>query len=126
MIRKYRAKHAHVMSQNKHLDGKWVYGFLSDQNYINSDSGEFLVDPATISQHSGEYDKNRIPIYGGDIVEAPFADEIRRRGLVKFEHGGFAVLWFDIQIGKSFLGFVKDVEVVGNVVDNPELLDTGV
>lgn len=47
---KFRGKHIHVLSQNEHLDGTWVYGYLCDKNHINSPEleGEFLVDKETV------------------------------------------------------------------------------
>ena len=56
----FRAKHIHGMGSNKHLNGTWVHGYLSDENYIYDKSldGEFLVDENTICQYTGLTDKN--------------------------------------------------------------------
>ena len=53
----FRAKHIHASKENGHLDGRWVEGYLSDKNYINSPGlgGEFLVD-----------EKNNLPEHGND------------------------------------------------------------
>lgn len=50
----FRAKHVHVLSQNKHFDGIWVYGYLSKENRIFSPEleGEFLIDPKTVCQYT--------------------------------------------------------------------------
>lgn len=46
----FRAKHIHTTSGNEHLNGTWVHGYLSDENYIYDKSleGEFLIDENTI------------------------------------------------------------------------------
>lgn len=49
----FRAKHIHATSGNEHLNGTWVHGYLSDENYIYDKSleGEFLIDENTICRY---------------------------------------------------------------------------
>ena len=56
----FRAKHIHTIPGNEHLNGTWVHGYLSDENYIYDKSleGEFLVDENTICQYTGLTDKS--------------------------------------------------------------------
>ena len=58
-VNKYRGIHIHVHQQNEHLNGRWVYGYLADENYINSPEleGEFLVGKDTVGQYIGIKDK---------------------------------------------------------------------
>ena len=32
----FRAKHIHTIPGNEHLNGTWVNGYLSDENYIST------------------------------------------------------------------------------------------
>ena len=124
----FRAKHIHAMDSNEHLNGTWVHGYLSDKNYINDKSleGEFLVDENTICQYTGLTDKNGKKIFEGDILR--HADETILKTVWNDRKYGFAaqcvkgsVLLKDCKWG--LCEFESDeVEVIGNVFDNPELL----
>lgn len=124
----FRAKHIHAMDSNEHLNGTWVHGYLSDKNYINDKSleGEFLVDENTICQYTGLTDKNGKKIFEGDILR--HADETILKTVWNDEKYGFAaqcaedsVLLKDYKWG--LWEFESDeVEVIGNIFDNPELL----
>ncbi len=124
----FRAKHIHAMDSNEYLNGRWVHGYLSDKNYINDKSleGEFLVDENTICQYTGLTDKNGKKIFEGDILR--HADETILKTVWNDRKYGFAaqcvkgsVLLKDCKWG--LWEFESDeVEVIGNVFDNPELL----
>ncbi len=124
----FRAKHIHAMDINEYLNGTWVHGYLSDKNYINDKSleGEFLVDENTICQYTGLTDKNGKKIFEGDILR--HADETILKTVWNDRKYGFAaqcvkgsVLLKDCKWG--LWEFESDeVEVIGNVFDNPELL----
>lgn len=112
----YRAKHIHMLSGNEHLDGSWVIGFLSGEHHITNDSGEYLIDPNTICQCTG-YEG----IYEKDIFQC---DDER----YVIEWCDDSLSWDAVAVGSSesiSLGeFAPDeVDVIGNVFDNPELLE---
>lgn len=129
----FRAKHIHAISGNEHLDGTWVHGYLSDENYIYDKSleGEFLVDGNTICQYTGLTDKNGKKIFEGDIVI--YGSDIY--GKVKFglytsafsfldKNQGFYIEFPEESLYRKELGYWENaVAVVGNIYDNPELLE---
>ena len=116
----FKAKHIHVLPDNNHLDGSWVVGFLSGERYIANDSGEYLIDPSTICRCTGSEDKNGELIYENDIM--------------KNKHNSYRVVW-DNEEGSWMLELnsvslyglsevnSKKYEVIGNIFDNPELLE---
>ena len=123
----FRGKHMHVCPENKHLDGTWVEGYLEDENHINDGKCEFLIDPETICQYTGLIDKNGKKIWEGDILEGhlddKFPEDVTREKVIWHESG-----WKTEEPGcvdKEYLDEfdTENFEVVGNVFDNPELLE---
>lgn len=123
----FRGKHMHVCPENKHLDGTWVEGYLADENHINDGKCEFLIDPETICQYTGLTDKNGKKIWEGDILEGhlddKFPEDVTREKVIWHESG-----WKTEEPGcvdKEYLDEfdAENFEVVGNVFDNPELLE---
>lgn len=134
----FRAKHIHVLPENEHLDGSWVYGYLSDKNYINSPEleGELLIDENTICQYTGLTDKNGNKIFEGDIVRDIFEPSII--GIVKYGkyrntfnddgfggHVGFYIEWKAKAklLRKDLVYWAEHSGFIGNIFDNPELLE---
>ena len=51
----FKGKHDHVFTVIKYLNGRWIEGYLSDEDHINSPElkGEFLIDKDTLCQYTG-------------------------------------------------------------------------
>lgn len=134
--------------RGKRIDnGEWVEGFLMDEDYINvpfndNEVGGRFDDPveineSTLCQCTGLRDKNGNLIWENDIVKDLFSDacaQIKYGSYqscfdsTKTEHVGFYVDWS----GKYTKRYRKDLgywtnmvnaEVIGNIFDNPELLE---
>lgn len=103
-------------------DGNWVYGGITwnpsrTEVFIHSDWDEGKVIPETVGQFTGLTDKNGVRVFEGDIV--CIFDGEYFSGVVKYsnEQGSFTV------DDTSLHYWVSDIEVIGNVHDNPELLN---
>lgn len=123
----FRGKHIHTTKRNKHLNGTWVHGYLSDKNYIYDKSlnGEFLVDESTICQYTGEKDKNGKKIFEGDILEAHLDDSFPEdvtRMRVTFENMKWCLVQKGMIPDPFETGDGKSWEVIGNIFDSPELI----
>ena len=125
----FRGKHIHTLPGNEHLSGRWIEGYLSNENHINSSEleGEILVDPETVCQYTGLTDKNGRKIFEGDILSGIRYHDWGQGGeyrpdkcIIKWdeERAAFApVYWWE-----RYNHDLKDYEVIGNIFDNPELL----
>lgn len=71
-----------------------------------------------VMQYTGLKDKNGTPIFEGDIVEVKYSDGSGYDNPVEvsFEKGAF---W----VGMGCLNDVKIIEVIGNIYENPELIN---
>lgn len=134
-----------ILFRGKRLDNdEWVYGSfcmdaleqfnglcgmdgfirLYDKNKGKMQSHE--VDRETVGQYPGLKDKNGKRIFEGDIVEgADYTAEDGGYGVVGFDDGAFEVS------GNNCVGtfhenyWGNDFEIIGNIHDNPELLEGG-
>lgn len=117
----YNYKHgSHMIFYN--CTGCTNAGFKSRR--VDFELQDCEVDPKTICQYTGLTDKNGVKIFEGDIVSAPFTGYVgkkeERKGVVEFVNGAFSVNWNDSkEYGKNFVGYVNDIEVIGNIFDNP-------
>ena len=127
-------------------NGEWVFGDLYHRGkevvITSFYAGHHVaVDPTTVGQFTGLLDKNDQRIFEGDL----FRDESEDlTAVVIFKDGCFRLEWRGITGTWTESGFdecgggwgivdcepidywhIKDMEVIGNIHDNPELLEGG-
>ena len=122
----------------------WSYGYYakSGENHFilldtDNEDNYSIVDPETVGQYTGLKDKNGKRIFEGDIVELDDRNyDIKWRAAVEFgnPNGNYSWGWQLNPIGKvdtntDILCWVEMeetgayCEVIGNIHDNPELLE---
>jgi uncharacterized phage protein (TIGR01671 family) len=81
----------------------------------------YKVDTSTICQYTGLTDKNGNKIWENDIIQYK---GIKALGKVEYIEDSFYLK--DVDDGKQYLGEMwNKFEVIGNIFDNPELLEGG-
>ena len=128
-----------IFFRGKRLDNhEWVYGYYvlnnkvsfietvnleEDYDIINS------VDTATVGQYTGSNDKCDNKIFEGDIVDVKFFEDYSKHYICSFKNSSF-VLYHYVEGSKEICSLSSvcscDAEyaVIGNIYDNPELVES--
>lgn len=130
-------------------DGEWVYGtpieiynkFVMANSFMvlgqdvtgaNEDAGSILdeINPETIGQFTGMLDKNGKKIFEGDIVRFENKKTYRVLGAIWDDIGSTNRYVLELYRPDAFNPICicycengTDFEVLGNIYDNPELLE---
>lgn len=134
-----------ILFRGKRIDnGKWAYGYLIEQdnpeyhtyiirNFLAEIDKENIdvtnldiveVDAKTIGQYTDMVDKNDTKIFEGDIVDFLYRSDGDDYGIVQYDvdetEFGFVYNLIYDGLGRHYCS--RDIEVIGNIYDNPELL----
>ena len=129
------------------LDKRWIYGyyyFNAGEHWIKNKADmaqTFIVEEKSVGQYTSRKDKNGKEIYEGDIVNCYDDKQVCGKGEIKFGrfmsshegghsryhyHQGFYILGKDgKQIWDNSSEDIdwQEVEIIGNIYENPELLE---
>lgn len=118
-----------IKFRGKRIDtGEWVYGYLADESYINDintvDLSSVEVEPDTVGQYTGLEARNWKEIYEGDLLRSPEGNIM----IVEWAGSGFVTRCltptYDGMMNTNRYAFPVS-EKIGNIYDNPKLLEDG-
>lgn len=102
---------------------KWIYGYYSQEITIDNEKatplhfiGTDMVWGDSVGQYTGINDKDGNKIFEGDVIRGKdYGFREYHTELVKFEDGMFG-------ISNEVLADFSEIEIIGNIHDNPELI----
>lgn len=122
--------------RRKKGDKRWVEGYLTYgyADYVGivnrcCAGTSFEVVPETVGQYTGMKDKNGVRVFEGDIIITDNKWKNQGYSVVKYSDENTAFV-LECQHSGEMLGepfgmnyFSNNIEVIGNIYDNPELLE---
>lgn len=120
-----------ILFRGKRKDnGEWVQGYLYRSSeklnpfiMLKSEKGaSYEVNADTVGQYTNMLDKNGTKIFEGDIIDFLYRSDDDDYGIVQYDETEFGFVYNSIfeRLGRYYRP--KDIEVIGNIYDNPELL----
>lgn len=120
---------------------EWIYGDLfqhGEQRFIMAEGKNTEVEPETVGEFTGHIDKNGVKIFEGDIINYESPGYSVKYGTINFGkyalhtdcpayNIGFYISWLNNPFVRQDLGFwleQREIVIIGNIYDNPELLGT--
>ena len=123
-----------VIFRGKRTDnGEWI---TDSETYIRDGDGIWLSDenlnvvtviPETVGQYTGLTDKNGVRIFEGDIVryDVNYHDMVISYDVENWDGWLYEDMDDNMQAYSICEFCLKDIAVVGNIHDNPEILKGG-
>ena len=132
-----------ILFRGKTSDGEWVEGDLLQTRYHSGHieyqimpqtpvSSAYPVLPETVGQFTGLTDRNGVKmIFEGDICRFKRFNDIHVGEIVFNVTTASFIMWYQPIVGaygekatqKMLLSVCDNIEVIGNIHDNPELME---
>jgi len=119
---------SYIFSGKRKEDGRWICGDLEHNGDLDIRISGYVVIPETIGWFIGLEDKEGEEIVIGDIIEFSNTDGQIFRKEVKWDSNLLCIMIGNMPYIKLFeSGYIQPsklvCKVIGNVYDNPELLE---
>lgn len=90
---------------------------------VTDEEDEYRVKPDTICQYTGLNDKNGTKIFEGDIIKTEQIIPVLGTDIfaVEYAHGNYFIRYNSTVL--SLFSVNESAEVIGNIYDNPELIE---
>ena len=133
-----------ILCRGKRKDnGEWAYGYLYIRNdgqyeisfyskYFDSERFTYDIIPETVGEYTNLTDKNDKKIFEGDIIKQINSyDKLEMTGFVRFSKSSQFVIshtytekenCYKRGMKKAF-AIKTNCEIIGNIYDNPKLLE---
>ena len=132
-----------ILFRGKRTDnGEWVEGDVLQTRYHSGHieyqimpqtpvSSAYPVLSETVGQYTGLTDRNGKKIFEGDICRLKRFNDVHVGKIVFNVKTASFIMWYQSIVGaygekatqKMLLSVCDDIEVIGNIHDNPELLE---
>lgn len=121
-------------------DGRWVEGWYGKQSFGSWPLHESIapaeeaevgclhyekIIPSTLGQYTGLSDSYGVKIFEGDIVEGSYFNEEDGYGIIQWNDGAFEIANNHTCATFHDNCYASEFVVIGNIHDNPALLDGG-
>lgn len=129
-----------ILFRGKNVENEWKYGNLvlwkDDRTTISTNNSvvepvDYFRDwvrPETIGEYTGIKDKHGNKIFEGDITVARSNDKSPTYfdwppAITEFENGMFVRKDYKLSTAFSAYSYNIEFEIIGNIYDNPELME---
>lgn len=114
---------------------QWIYGSLLDEQSVgivaiqDDNCHVWEVDPESVGQYTGLKDADGREIYEGDVIRSDLLPHMMTtvcNGCVEYRNGAFYVEYIDhtyANLGDLIFYSGTSSTVIGNIHDNPDLLE---